>query len=398
MGLAIDRRDDAMKKFWPFSFYFLYFAAIAFMMPFLVLYFQELGFSGAQIGMLTGITPLITFVSVPIWTGFADASSRHRVLMSIAMLVSIAGVAALPFAKTFVLVFVLGLLINVFFAPVTAFADSATMFMLADKKELYGRIRLGGTIGFGIMASFSGALVQNMGLKVAFWGAAILLFLGLIVSQQLAHDPAKTDRSTGGSARLLLANPRWLLFLTIGFGGGFALSAANTYFYPYMRELGASESIMGLSLTLGTIVEIPVLLFVNKLLRRFGSYSTLMISMVISATRLLLLAAVGKPELALLIQMLNGFTFPVMWVAGVSYVAENAPAGLRTSAQGLFSAIVMGIGAAVGGFSGGLLLENIGGRGLYLVFGVIVFIILAIVTLLWSRLPVESQTEPATAL
>ena len=46
-----------MKGLWPFTFYILMFAGVAFLAPFLVLYYQSLGFRGAEIGLLTGITP-----------------------------------------------------------------------------------------------------------------------------------------------------------------------------------------------------------------------------------------------------------------------------------------------------------------------------------------------------
>jgi hypothetical protein len=41
-----------MKKTAPFTFYFLYFAALACLAPFIVLFYQQLGFSGTQIGLL----------------------------------------------------------------------------------------------------------------------------------------------------------------------------------------------------------------------------------------------------------------------------------------------------------------------------------------------------------
>jgi MFS family permease len=160
-----------MNKTWPFTLNFLLFAALAFVIPFLVLYYQSLGFTGAEIGLLTGLTPLVTMVSAPFWTGLADKTRRYRFIMSLAILVSVVILAVVPGLRAFVPVLLLVLLYNAFNAPVFSFTDSATMFMLGDKKDLYGRIRLGGTIGFGIAAFVAGVFVQNYGLRYAFWEA-----------------------------------------------------------------------------------------------------------------------------------------------------------------------------------------------------------------------------------
>jgi PPP family 3-phenylpropionic acid transporter len=383
-----------MRKIWPFTFNFLLFAATACVSPFIVLYYQGLGFTGMQIGLLTSITPLITFFSTPLWTGFADATHRHRLIMSLAILVGVITLFVFPLLDAFVSVLLIAILLNIFVAPVTSFADSAAMFMLADEKEMYGRIRLGGTIGYGLAAPIAGMLVQDYGLKFAFWGCATMFLLGFIVSQKLVYGQLKADNPARGRVRTLLTNPRWLLFLTMAFAGGSALAALNNYFFPYMKELGANESTMGLALTIGTITEIPVLFFGNRLIKRLRSYGLLMVTMVVTGIRLLLFATSGTPGLVLFIQLLNGLTFPAMWMAGVSYADENAPAGMKTTAQGLFGAMVFGFGTAVGGFIGGPLLESMGGRVLYLVFGVIVLATVAIVALIQRCLPAEQKTSP----
>ena len=387
-----------MKKLWPFAFYFLLFAGAASVSPFIVLYYQELGFTGAQIGLLTGVTPLVTFFSAPLWTGFADATGRHRLLMGLAILGGVVTLFVYPLLGAFVPVLLIAILLNVFLAPITPFADSASMSMLADEKEMYGRIRLGGTIGYGLAALIAGMLVQNYGLRFAFWGCATLFTLGFFVSQKLVYSQLSLDHPIKGRVRTLLAEPRWLLFLVLAFAGGSSLAAFNNYLFPYMQELGANESMMGLALMIGTLAEIPVLFFGNRLVRRLKPYGLLMVSMLVTGLRFLLFAASGTPGLILVVQLLNGLTIPALWIAGVSYADENAPAGMSATAQGLFSGVSMGFGMAVGGLVGGPLLESVGGRGLFFAFGVVVLVIMAIVALIQRRLPVEQPVVPGVVI
>jgi PPP family 3-phenylpropionic acid transporter len=383
-----------MKKLWPFILNALLFAGVASGLPFLVLYYQSVGFTGAQIGLLNGMTPLIVLFSIALWTGLADATRRHRLIVGSCLLVAAIAMAALPLFNAFAPVLLIVALFSAFFAPVPAFTDNATMFMLGDEKEQYGRVRLGGTIGYGLAAVTAGALVQSYGLRWAFWGCAALLLVALLVSQRLAFRPATPGDSTPGSLGVLLSDRRWLLFLMVAFAGGVGFSAYNNYLFPYLRELGAPESTMGLSLTIGTLAEIPILFFGNRLIRRFGPLGLLSLAAAVTGLRLLLYAASSAVSLVLVVQLLNGLTFPAMWLAGVTYADEIAPAGLGATAQGHFGAMVFGFGPAVGGFIGGPLLASLGGHGLYLVFGIIVLGIAALATLARTLLPAGQRVPP----
>jgi MFS family permease len=383
-----------MKKIWPFSLSFVFFAAVAFSMPFMVLYYQNLGFTGTQIGILVGITPLVTLVSSPLWTGIADANHRHRLFMSIVLLAGAVTITFLPFVSTFLFVLLVVVLYYIFFAPVTAFADSATMYMLAGQKEMYGRIRVGGTIGFGIAATIAGFLVQSYGLKISFWGSGLMFFLAFLVSQKLIFNPASSAEAQKMGALTLLRDRRWQFFLSLALAGGLASAVTNSYMFPFMKSLGAGEGIMGLALTIGTLSEIPTFIFGSWLIKRFRAYPLFIMALVITGLRLLLMSFSTTPNLVLFAQLFTGVGFSAMWMAGVSYADENAPLGMSASAQGLFGASVYGFGSAIGGFAGGLLLENIGGRGMYLVSGLVVLGATLLVATLESRKPVEQGAIP----
>jgi MFS transporter, PPP family, 3-phenylpropionic acid transporter len=373
-----------MKKAIPFTFNFLYFAGFASFIPFIVLYYQELGFSGAQISLLTGLPPLVTLFFSPFWTNLADSTGRHKQIMSVGIIITIMVTAIFPLLQSFALVMLFILAFNIFVSPLTSFADSATMTMLAGEKEMYGRIRLGGTIGWGLAAPIAGALIKVYGLNVAFWICASMLLIGLFVSQGFSfgkHEPAATK----GRVRDLLSQRRWILFLVLAFFGGIAFASTAAFFSPYMIELGGDEFDVGIALLVATLTEIPVFFFGNRLLGKFKSRGLLYLALIITGVRSLLFAVSNAPIFAILAQLLNGFTFPAMWIAGVSYADENAPAGLKSTAQGLFGAMTFGFGSAVGGLIGGILLEGIGGRALFMIYGVIVLLSVAIILLIEKR-------------
>ena len=384
------------KKFaWPFSFYFFILAGAAAYRPYLVLYYQSLSFTGAQIGLLVGLAPLITLVSLPLFTGFADRTNRHGLILTLCLLALIVGLPLFLYLKTFILLLGLAILNRVCFSPIMPLSDSATMFMLEGRKDLYGRIRLGGTIGFSLAAMLVGSLVQNSGLHIVFWTAAGLFLLAFFVSRKLNHGGETHEKpAEKGRTSELLKNPHFLLFLLIAFSGGISFATLNTYLFPYMKALGAKESMMGLALTIGTISEIPVLFFVNRFIKRFDAYTLLIFSIAMTGLRFLLLAVTTNPLVVLFIQLLNGFNYPLLSVAGVTYADACAPKGFRATAQGLFTTFLGGIGFAAGGFAGGLLFERLGARGMYLVFGIFIALVLLVVSLVHRMLPPEEgRTE-----
>lgn len=363
-----------MKKIWPFTYYFLHFAAFAMLLPYFVLFYQSLGFSGAQIGLLTGIPPLITLFGAPFGTGLADRTRRHRLIMGLGLTVAIAVMLTLPRMTSFSLVFALIVLFNFFMSPIGSLSDSATMTMLGEQREMYGRVRVGGTIGWGISAQIAGFLLALYGLPILFYVFSGIMLVNLFVLQKLSFgEPDKHNQRTG-TAGMLLRERRWIIFLALAFLGGVGSFSAAAYLSPYLQELGADGRQIGFAFLVATLTELPAFFFGNLLVKRFTPYRLIIISLILLGARALLFGVVGNLYLAIVLSGLGGVTFPLFWSASVAYADENAPSGLKATAQGLFGATTFGFGAAFSGFFGGLLLEKIGGSGMFFVFGVVVLV------------------------
>src|SRR5512134_651672 len=129
---------------WAPPLYFLYYAAAATLLPFLVIYYQDLGLKGTQIGFLAGLPPLLSLVSAPVWGMASDVTKRHKLALLISMSGAIVLALTLGAARNFRWLIPTVMLFAFFSAPIMPLVDSTTLSLLGGQKEDYGRIRLWG--------------------------------------------------------------------------------------------------------------------------------------------------------------------------------------------------------------------------------------------------------------
>ena len=364
--------ESRRSLFWPFLFYLVFFASASALFPFMALYYQSVGLTGGEIGLLTGLAPLITMVSAPFWTGISDATYRHKLVLSISILGAIFCALVIPSVHIFALLLIAISLYTFVASPIISLGDSATMSMLENQQGMYGRVRLGGTIGWGMMAVFAGTIMDRYGIVWAFWIYSAGMVVTLLIAQSLRFGRAKVQHDYWKGMGTLLADRRWVFFLCMVFVCSVGMASITIYQFIYMAEIGADKTLMGLSLTISTLSELPVMIFAGRLLKRFKPYGLIVLGMFVIGIRLLLYSAFNFPVAIIFFQLLHGLTFPAIWIAGVAYAYENAPSGLAATSQGVFAAVMSGLGTAVGGVVGGLLVQGLGGRWMYLVFGVVV--------------------------
>ena len=366
--------NNDRSLFWAKAFYFCFYAAAAALFPFLVLYYESLGLSGYQIGFLAGILPLIALFSAPFWGGLADATQQHKRLLLLTISTSIVIAFALSNASAFLWLIPLVVLLAFFVAPIMPIVDNSVMDLLAEHKEKYGKVRLWGAIGWGVAALVIGWLIEQSDLSWSFLGYMILMSAALLVAWNLTVSQVGIGSKFWGGLRSLLSKPSWFLFLFTVFIFGIGSSVIQNFLFLYMNDLEASKTLMGLSLLFATISELPILYFSDRLLKRFGAAGMIIFSMSLLVLRLLAYSFIQNPLLVLPIQLLHGPTYAAMWVSGVSYAAKYAPRGMGTTAQGLFSGVLLGLSAAVGAFVGGFLYENIGPVAMFRLIGFFVLL------------------------
>lgn len=340
--------------------YFLFFAAASALLPFLVLYYEQLGLSGRQIGLLAGVMPLITLISSSLWGGLADATRQHKQLLAVAVVGNIVFALLIYLANSFWTLVPLVALYAFFMGPIMPLIDHTVLEALNDDSSRYGKVRLWGSLGWGVAAPLAGQLVERFGLGWAFYSSALLGFLGLIGVLRLPVSRASLASGFGQGLRTLLSDVRWPLFLLLVFLGGMGHSTVHNYWFLYLKRLGTGETVMGLSLTIATVSELIFFFYSDSLLKRFGPRKLLVVAVISQGGRLLIYSIVTQPAVAIFFQLLHGPSFALMWAASVSYAGQIAPKGLGATAQGLLSSVCFGLAMATGAFLGGFLYEQAG--------------------------------------
>ena len=219
------------------GFYFAFFGAGASLSPFLALYYQSLGLGGEQIGLLRAIPSLFTLLVAPVWAGLADATHQHKRLLVLAMSGTLSMAGLMYLARSFWGLVPVVMLYAVFAAPVMSLVDSSVVAMLKGERARYGRLRLWGAVGWGIMGPLVGVLVERYSLGWAFTATGCCGRRPAAGGRH-AHSGGPAEASYWSGFRQLARNRGWLLFLTTMFLFTAGRSTLDGFLFLHLDAIG----------------------------------------------------------------------------------------------------------------------------------------------------------------
>jgi PPP family 3-phenylpropionic acid transporter len=368
----------------PKLFYFAIAGAITSVGPFFALFFQQLGIPSPQIGILAGVPSLITLFGASLWTGAADFTHRHKRILLITLVGSVISLWLVLQGAVFWVLLPLVCLYSFFLAPAQPLADNAVLHLLgSNRKHEFGRQRILGSFAAGIAGPLVSILVSWTGIRAAFYCAMAFLGLGAGFASRMEMDlPEETTADPGkstsywNSLKILVRDPRLAFFLLIVMLGMTARSASIIYIYVHMSAIGAPKAILGLTMAVLTVGEVPFLFYSDRLLKRWGTRGVMVASLLCSSIMLFTFAWMRSPWLGIAVYLLHGVSYSGMWLAGVAFVSRLAPPGLGATAQGLFNAVFNGLAFFGGSIFGGLLYDRYGGAKLFFWCGLLALLAL----------------------
>lgn len=340
--------------------YFLVFSCTASWLPIFADYLKHQGLSGIEIGVVLSITPFMMFLVQPVYGFVADRLGYKRCLRLSVFFASI-GFALFLLHGSFAFIFLATVFMAFFYNALQPLLDSLSLDLAQREPGFsYGSLRIAGAAGWASTGIFVGYFIEQIDTTVIFAFSSVSLLIAFVFSLFIGNDEKRLMRTDTLSFKNLKAvfGNRTLIFLLIAI---FVVSAGATtiwnFYSIYMKENGASASLVGFGLSFQGLCELPFFYYSARIIRKMGIKTTLVMTIFATAMRLFLYTLVKDPRAAIAIEILHGVSWSLFWVACVEGVNNLVDESWRATGQSLLYASYFGIGAIAGNFWTGLLYD-----------------------------------------
>jgi hypothetical protein len=355
----------------------------AFVPDFLKLLFTEQG-------MILNAFPVAAIIGLFFSNEFADRNFAAEKVLAFSHCVGGLAILGCGFVKGFWPFFWLMFAHCLLYVPTLSITNSIAFANVKEPQKEFGLIRMGGTFGWILVAwPFTFILVDwnavhqaNPQGLVAWFGtvfasglqgdalraatkwtyivSGILSLVLAIFSLTLPHTPAK-KKAEGAAEKLawlealrLLKHPFILVLWMVTFIDSFV---HNCYFNWTSGFLGAARSAGGVGIpgnwimpvmTIGQVAELLTMLVLGVTLKRLGWRLTMIIGVMGHAARFAAYAFFPQsPAVIIAVQILHGICYAFFFATVYIFVDAYFPKDVRSSAQGLFNVMILGVGALV---------------------------------------------------
>ncbi len=358
--------------------FFQYFIWGSWLTTFGIYLINTLHFSGSEVGLVYSTKGFAALVMPFIIGIIADKFIPPKYLFMLCHTVCAIALFYAASATTPNHLYWLMLINAMAFMPTIALSNSISYHCLdhsqLDSVSVFPKIRVFGTVGF-IIAMWTISLlkidISNAQLYIAC-GASVIL---VIYSATLPDIKINRNQQQSWISRLgldalvLFKKPVMSIFFLFSMLLGAILQITNTFGGAFLKDFGKipefQDSIIvqhpAILLSVSQMAEVAFILTIPFFLKKFGIKKVIMISLIAWTLRFGFFAY-GDPTpfgfvLLMLSMIVYGCAFDFFNISGSIFIEKEVSANIRASAQGLFMTMVNGIGAIIGSFISGFVVD-----------------------------------------
>lgn len=341
--------------------------------------FNTKNWSPSEFGAIFSTMGISALFMPPIIGILADRFMNAEKLYGILHLLGGISLYFIPAAATPDQMFWTILVTMLFYMPTISLSNTVAYHILSknqlDVVKSFPPIRVWGTIGF-IAAVWTVSLTHNETSNFQFYLASGVSFALAIYSFTLPEckplgkntESKSWTQSLGLNAFEMLKDRQFAIFFTFSMLLGAALQLTNAYGDTFLQDFKTQSQYAdtlamkypAIILSISQISETLFILTIPFFMKRFGIKQVMIFSMLAWVLRFALFA-MGNPGdglwMIILSCIIYGMAFDFFNISGSLFIETSVDSGIRSSAQGLFTMMVNGIGAILGSLASGKIIE-----------------------------------------
>ncbi|ODN01877.1 Major facilitator superfamily domain-containing protein 6-B [Orchesella cincta] len=269
------------------------------------------------------------------------------------------------------------------FASATSFImfEGAVLAILKQYGGDYGLQRVSATFAAIIAAPISGLLLQNYSFRPVFYLYAGLQAFSAFLTLKIDLKFKKPSENVIGHLKEVLSQLEILIFFAAMLCSGTAWGYLETFLFLFLKKLGGSQTLMGLTITVGGLFGLPFLIFSRPIIKKLGHVNVLCLGLLFYGIRYFGYSFIENPWLCLPFEALESITASLAITAAATYAVALSTLQTIASVQGMMGALYFGIGRGAGSFLGGLSIKKFGHRETFQIFGLGSFVACLLYTL-----------------
>ncbi|CAH0561792.1 unnamed protein product [Brassicogethes aeneus] len=271
--------------------------------------------------------------------------------------------------NTFWIYFCLRFVATVALTAGVTIMDPIALTMIEKFGGDFGKERLFSSLGMALFSPVTGALIDWNSKRLghtdyasAFYTFDVLLFVAAIavclmpLGSKLPADNIFSDLMN------IFKMPHLVAFIFFMFILGNLWGFIESYLFFYLRELGAPNILLGITVTVGTISSLPFLYGAENITKKIGHVNIIIVAFFAHAARLAGYSVIESAWWCFPFEAMESLSVHLMWVAAATYCAILAPKNLLATLIGVIGMAHFSIGRGTGSFFGGNIIGKFGIR------------------------------------
>ncbi|RZC39487.1 uncharacterized protein BDFB_000239, partial [Asbolus verrucosus] len=273
--------------------------------------------------------------------------------------------------------------------------DPIALTMIEKYGGDFGKEKLFSSLGMAMFSPITGALIDMNSRRLgytdysaAFYTYDILLIVASIAVYLMPLGTKLPADNIFRDLRNIFQMPHVVVFIIFLFILGNLWGFIESFLFFYLKDLGAPNYLLGITVTVGTISSIPFLYGADNITRKVGHINIIIIAFFAHAARLVGYSLIESAWWCFPFEALESLSVHMMWVAAATYCAILAPKGLLATLIGVIGMAHFSIGRGSGSFVGGHVIGKFGIRQGFRLMGLVAVIsgiTYALLHCLWLR-------------